>query len=163
MLRISKLAGAAALSAIAFSGVAMAQETPPAEETMPAEAPTETPAPDGEVTPTDVPPSDPSAPPAEAAPTEPSGPTPPVSREEQVAQVVEAEFPTYDADQSGALEREEFATWVTTLRQKSLEAQGRPPVPENEMSEWVKNAFAKADSDKSDNVSKSELQTFLMG
>ncbi|NJM50906.1 MAG: EF-hand domain-containing protein [Sphingomonadales bacterium] len=161
MLRLKQLAAPAALCVIAFSAPVMAQET--IEQQIP---------PPGSETPADAPPSDPAAEPApaEPAPAEPapaeaapSGPTPPTSREEQVEQVVEAEFPSYDADQSGALDKDEFAKWVSSLRQKSLEAQGRPPVPENEMAEWTKNAFAKADSDKSDNVSKTELKSFLMG
>ena len=95
----------------------------------------------------------------ETAPAEPAAPT----REDTVRQVVESEFATYDADQSGELDQDEFGRWVSTLRQQSLESQGRPPVPENEMKDWAKNAFAKADADKSEKVSKAELQSFLMG
>src|SRR3546814_1817580 len=35
---------------------------------------------------------------------------------EQVAQIVNQEFPTYDADTSGDLSETEFATWMTKLR-----------------------------------------------
>lgn len=128
-----------AASAIALSAPAIAQDaSPSADEVQP------------EV-----------SAPAEAPEAAPAPATP--SREEAVKQLVESEFAAYDEDQSGELSKEEFAKWVSALRSKSLTSQGRPPVPENEMAEWAKNAFAKADADKSEKISKVELETFLTG
>jgi hypothetical protein len=152
----------ATASLLALSGAAVAQST----ETAPQEMPTTGPAPSTEVPaeapPSETPPTE-SAPPAGSAPTEPAPSTAAPSREDTVKQVVEAEFSTYDADKNGELSKTEFTEWVTKLRQNSLASQGKPPVPDTEMQEWAKNAFAKSDSDKSKTVSKTELETFLMG
>ncbi|MBK6414224.1 calcium-binding protein [Sphingopyxis sp.] len=76
----------------------------------------------------------------------------------QIAQIVDKEFPTYDADANGDLNNAEFATWM-----KKLRAATEPGVdPESaEVKTWIGQAFAAADGDKSGAVNKSELTGFL--
>jgi len=158
MLKQMLLIGVAAIS---FP--ALAQETPPSGDDM---APTEqmptnpapdtaTPPVDPSTTPTDptTPPSDPTTPPAGEATTEPGAATP-----DQVAQIVNQEFPTYDADASQELNENEFATWMKKLRTAT-----DPTVdPESEqVKSWIGQAFAAADADKSGGVTKEELTGFL--
>ena len=152
MLKQMLLIGAAAVS---FP--ALAQTTAPAADpaapptaiepatapdaTMPAE-PAPAPAPDAS-----APPAATEAAPAAAAAT----PT-------QIAQIVEKEFPTYDADANGDLNNAEFASWM-----KKLRAATEPSVdPESaEVKTWIGQAFAAADGDKSGAVNKTELTGFL--
>ena len=94
--------------------------------------------------------------PAQSADAAPAGE--PVAGADQVAQVVEAEFPTYDKDADGELKSEEFGQWMVALRSASdpsTDAQSA------EVKTWVDGAFASADADKSDTVSKIELTGFL--
>lgn len=152
MLKQMLLIGAAAVS---FP--ALAQTTPPAAD--PAAAATSQPAP-----------TDPTTPPAEPAPapgtsTPPAGdpaaqpaPSGTAASPTQVAQIVEQEFPTYDADKSGELSDAEFASWMKKLRTAT-----DPSVdPESaDVKTWVGQAFTAADGDKSGQVSKTELTGFL--
>ena len=135
MLKQMLFVGAAALS---FP--ALAQETPMTDPTAPppAEMPT-APAPAHEAT-------------AQPAPSGTAAtPT-------QVAQIVDQEFPTYDADGNGELNEAEFAAWM-----KKLRAATDPSVDtESEaVKSWIGQAFAAADSDKSSGVNKAELTAFL--
>src|SRR3546814_20397889 len=76
----------------------------------------------------------------------------------QVAQIVNQEFPTYDADTSGDLNQTEFATWMTRLRTAT-----DPTV--DPQSEQVKSLlghdFDAADAETSGAVRKEELTGFL--
>ena len=150
-------------SAFAFASPALALQanTPPAEPVTteapaeaaaPAEATTdvvtETPAQDS-VTPVAP------APVAEAAPAKANAST-------QVAQVVEADFPTYDTDKNGELSETEFAAWMLKLK-ASAPAQAGAPTAEAELKAWTGQAFAQADVDKSKAISKGELTNFLSG
>lgn len=118
--------------------------------------------------PAPLPGSPPSAPPS-SAPADPAAAAPPTeaapkSKEDTVKEVVSAEFPTYDADKSGDLNKAEFGKWVTTLREQTMAQQGKPStMTEGEKTSWIKNAFTKADTDKSKKVSQTELETFLLG
>jgi hypothetical protein len=76
----------------------------------------------------------------------------------QVAQVVDAEFPTYDTDSNGTLSGTEFAAWMVALKTKSDPAT-KATSPETK--KWNDAAFAQADTDKSKSVSKTELTGFL--
>ncbi|MDZ7588753.1 MAG: EF-hand domain-containing protein [Parasphingorhabdus sp.] len=81
-----------------------------------------------------------------------------------VTALVEQQFSTYDVDGSGDLNKEEFAKWVTTLREQSMKAQGATAAADpGEMTKWADNAFAAADTDKNSTISKPELSGFLMG
>jgi hypothetical protein len=110
-----------------------------------------------------APQADLSAPPPMTDPA-PAAPAPEPTKAVQVKQVVEANFPTYDTDQSGDLNDTEFAEWLTVMRQKSAEAKGvSDTMPESKKKEWMQAAFTKADADQSKVISKSELETFLLG
>ncbi|WP_448502607.1 hypothetical protein [Sphingomonas sp.] len=77
---------------------------------------------------------------------------------DQIAQIVDAEFPTYDKSGTGEVNKEEFAEWMVALRSASepgVDAQSA------EVQGWVEQAFAQADTDSSDGVSKEELTAFL--
>jgi hypothetical protein len=141
----------AAATTLAIITPAMAQDTsapPPPPQEMPAPAPS----------------SAPTGPAQSAPPGDPAAAAAPKSKEETIKEVVSAEFPTYDADKSGDLNKDEFGKWVTTLREQTMAQQGKPAtMTDAEKASWVKNAFAKADADKSKKVSQAELETFLMG
>lgn len=139
-------------SAIALSAPAIAQET-----STPPEAPA------SEST-TTQPPAEAQIPaPAEGtpAPAQDSATQPQPAGASQVAQVIEADFPSYDKDGNGELSKEEFSAWMLKLRAAS--AQPGAAAPETELTAWAGAAFAQADSDKSQSVSKGELTTFLAG
>ncbi|MCH4892164.1 MULTISPECIES: hypothetical protein [unclassified Sphingomonas] len=77
---------------------------------------------------------------------------------DQIAQIVETEFPTYDKDSSSDLNQEEFGAWMVALRTASepgVNAQSA------EVKTWTGQAFASADADKSSTVTKAELTSFL--
>ncbi|RHW16589.1 EF-hand domain-containing protein [Sphingomonas gilva] len=89
-----------------------------------------------------------------SAPTEQA----PAAGPAQVAEVVKAEFPTYDKDSSGSLSDTEFASWMGALRKAS------EPTVDTESAEvktWIEGAFASADTDKDKAVTEGELTTFL--
>lgn len=94
--------------------------------------------------------------PAQTTPTEQAVPAAaaPANQDAQVAQVLDAEFPTYDKDQSGSLSKAEFAAWMDTLKSKA-DPSAKPDAA------WNTAAFAKADGDKSKSVTKEELASFL--
>ncbi len=137
----------AAVTTLALATPVIAQDTAPSPAQPPVKempAPSSDPAPDT-----------PSSAPVQSAPK---------TKEETIKEVVSAEFPSYDADKSGDLNKVEFGKWVTTLREQTMAQQGKPStMSEAEKTSWVKNAFAKADADKSKKVSQAELETFLMG
>jgi hypothetical protein len=131
------------------SGGTMQPSTPPASEPAPSTAPAPQ---SGAPTATD--------PAAPAAPAADSG----ADKSAAVAQVVEAEFPTYDADKSTDLTKSEFTKWVSVLKAKSDAAQGKADkMAAADMTKWANDAFASADADKSKKVSKDEMIKFLQG
>lgn len=75
-----------------------------------------------------------------------------------VAQVVEAEFASYDGDADGELTQTEFARWMTALRASQPGGTG-----EGDSASWANAAFAQADTDSNSKVSRGELTTFLQG
>lgn len=173
MIRLFTVSSALALAA---ASPTIAQQADPAAPTA-APAPTEAPAeldapmsaqPAEPATPaTPATPADPatgtSATPATpATPAEPAAPAAD-ARAATVAQLVETEFPSYDADKSGDLNQGEFAKWVLALHEKAEQAQAATAMDEKAKVTWTKNAFATADVDKSKKISKAELQTFLLG
>lgn len=166
MTRLFALSSAIALAAAA---PAMAQQTGPAAMPAPeAPAPTEAPdsidAPDASqpapVAPVDEPTTaGQPAPAAEATPAAPAAD----ARTSHIAKLVEAEFPSYDADKSGDLNQPEFAKWVLALHAKAEQAQAATKMDDKAKATWAKNAFATADVDKSKKISKAELNSFLLG
>ena len=98
--------------------------------------------------------------PADATQTAAAQPatTQPATGADQVASVVETEFPTYDANKDGKLEKAEFASWMVKLKQAS---DPKATATDAKTKSWVASAFAQADKDKSKSVSKPELIGFL--
>ncbi|WP_137751720.1 calcium-binding protein [Sphingopyxis sp. L1A2A] len=155
MLKQMLLIGAAAVSfpVLAQTTAPAADSAAPTTAAEPAPVPESTMPTDPATTPASAP--DASAPPAatEPAPAAGTAATP-----TQIAQIVEKEFPTYDADANGDLNNMEFAAWM-----KKLRAATEPGVdPESaEVKAWIDQAFAAADGDKSGAVNKTELTGFL--
>lgn len=71
--------------------------------------------------------------------------------------LIASEFPTYDKDANGVLDKTEFASWMGALKAKS----GEKPLAAAEQAKWTNGAFATADKDKSKSVTLVELQTYL--
>jgi len=82
----------------------------------------------------------------------------PAAGADQVATVVQTEFPTYDANQDGKLEKAEFASWMVKLKQAS---DPKASAESAATKKWVSAAFAQADTDKSQSISQPELIGFL--
>lgn len=142
------------IGAAAMSFPALAQAADPAADPMTPPTATE-PAPMPEST---MPPSEPmpdtTTPPAASEPA----PTSAAASPTQIAQIVDQEFPAYDADADGNLNEAEFAAWMKKLRVAT-----DPSVdPESaDVKSWIGQAFAAADADKSGGVDKAELTGFL--
>lgn len=81
---------------------------------------------------------------------------------DQITAIVEAEFPTYDADKSGQLEQAEFGAWIAALKAQEAKATGKV-MADAEVQTYAAGAFVAADADKSAAVTKAELVTFLAG
>lgn len=100
-----------------------------------------------------------------AVPATPATPAAPTTSAEPravtVQRVVDAEFPTYDANTNGNLESDEFSKWVLALYDRSGDANA--PKDEAAKAKWAKAAFASADTDKNKSISKAEMNTFLVG
>ena len=100
---------------------------------------------------------------AEAAPADPAAApvqtaAQPVTKADQIAQVVSTEFPSYDKDSSGSLNETEFSSWMVALKTAS------DPTTKAESAAtktWVNQAFATADTDKNKSLSKTEVTGFL--
>jgi hypothetical protein len=145
------------IGAAAVSFPALGQTTAPAADPMSPPTTSEpTPAPDTTMptNPAPVPTPDASAPPA----ADQSAPSSAAATPTQIAQIVNTEFPTYDADANGDLNEAEFSAWM-----KKLRAATDPSVdPESaDVKAWIGQAFAAADADKSGAVNKTELTGFL--
>ena len=87
--------------------------------------------------------------PAAAAPAAPE----PAATPQDPKAIIATEFPTYDKDGNGELNRTEFNAWLTALKEKAGGSAMKPA----EMTAWLKTAFAKADKDKDNGVSLPEL------
>lgn len=136
MLKQLLLIGAAAVSfpALAQTTEPVGDEVPPA--TQPAPAP------------------DASAPPAGDTAAQPATAATPT----QIAQIVDQEFATYDADANGALNEAEFAAWMKKLRtatDPSVDTESEA------VKTWIDQSFTASDGDKSGGVDKAELTAFL--
>ena len=78
-----------------------------------------------------------------------------------VQKLVDAEFPAYDANKNGDLEQSEFGKWVLALYAASGDAAA--PKDPAAKDKWSKAAFATADADKNNAVTKAEMNVFLVG
>ena len=162
------------LSAALIAAPALAQEAaPPASTNSAQPGARQTPqpatdAPTGEATPTSqATPSaqpTPSASPSPAATPAPSATptpsaTPQANSADAVATVVSTDWSKYDGDTDDKLSKDEFAKWMTALR----EANPAQKAQVKDVGAWTTAAFVQADKDKNGAVSKAELQTFLKG
>lgn len=161
MLKYVFLAGAmtVAVPVAAQTADSPAMSSPDQTQT----APMSQPMPDSATTtaPAQSAPMDSAAAPTQAAPAQ-SAPAQtaaqPAATATQVAQVVDSEFPTYDADKDGKLSATEFSAWMVALKSKA-DPSTKAGAPETK--KWVDAAFAQADTDKSKSLTKAELTGFL--
>jgi hypothetical protein len=137
------------LSAITLAAPALAQTAAPPASTNAAQSATtvqQAPQPA-----TDAPAAQsPTATQAEAAPANPA---------DAVAAVVANDWAKYDGNTDGNLSKEEFASWMTALREQNPAQKAAV----KDVNAWTTAAFTQADKDKSGAVSKDELQGFLKG
>ncbi len=77
---------------------------------------------------------------------------------DQIAQVVDTQFPTYDKNGDGKLSKAEFGQWMVALKSQT-DPSTKADAPATK--KWVGTAFAQADTDKDKAVSKAELTGFL--
>ena len=150
MLKYALLAGAMTIAA-----PALAQSTTTSPQTAPTAMPG---AADPSMSPTQTAPGQ--TPPTQSAPsqtTQTAQAMQPASSD-QVAQVVDTEFPTYDKNGDGKLSTSEFSAWMVALKTKT-DPSTKPDAPETK--KWVAAAFAQADTDKSKSLTKPELTSFL--
>ncbi len=153
MLRILTASSLLALAATP----AMAQQADPMQPS---------PSPETSAT-TQTAPVGPSAEPAMTAPAEPAAQAAPSApapepKEVTVQKLVDAEFPTYDANSNGDLDQAEFSKWVLALHNASGDPKAAA-MDDAAKGKWAKDAFASADADKSKKISKLEMNTFLLG
>ena len=107
----------------------------------------------------------PAQPPASTSPiTAPQPAAPqtaaPATTPDSIASIVEAEFPAYDANKDSQLDQSEFSRWMTALKDQEMKATGSI-MAADQLTTWVSSAFSTADKDKSANVSRAELITYL--
>lgn len=102
--------------------------------------------------------------PAAPAPAQPQGATPaaPASPANSIASIVDAEFPAYDVNKDGQLDQSEFSRWMLALKDQEMKSTGTM-LPADQVTAWANGAFTTADKDKSSNVSKPELISYLSG
>ncbi|AXJ96823.1 MULTISPECIES: EF-hand domain-containing protein [unclassified Sphingomonas] len=82
----------------------------------------------------------------------------PATGTQQVASIVDTEFPSYDANKDGQLTRAEFDDWMLKLKEKS-DPSATPDSPATK--KWLGAAFTQADKDRNKQISKAELLGFL--
>ncbi len=150
MLKYALLAGAMTIAAPALAQSTMTSPQTAPTATTGAADPSMSPA---QTAPGQTPPTQ--SAPAQSAQTAQA--TQPASSD-QVAQVIDTEFPTYDKNGDGKLSAAEFGDWMVALKTKTDPAT-KPGTPETK--KWVAAAFAQADTDKNKSLSKPELTSFL--
>lgn len=101
--------------------------------------------------------------PQQAAPAAPEGQqAQPATSGDAVASIVDTEFPAYDQNHDGQLDKAEFSRWMVALKDQELKATGKS-LPPAEVTAWADGAFITADTDKSATISKPELIAYLSG
>ena len=86
----------------------------------------------------------------------------PATSGDAVAAIVESEFPAYDQNHDGQLDKAEFSRWMVALKDQEMKATGKTLAPA-EVTAWADGAFVTADTDKSATISKPELIGYLSG
>ncbi|AMK22506.1 MULTISPECIES: EF-hand domain-containing protein [unclassified Sphingobium] len=100
--------------------------------------------------------------PQEAAPAQQGNQAQPATSGDAVASIVDTEFPAYDQNHDGQLDKSEFSRWMVALKDQELKATGKSLAPA-EVTAWADGAFVTADADKSTSISKPELIAYLSG
>jgi hypothetical protein len=142
-------------TALVIAAPAMAQQTPSADQGATPNAP-QSAQPAVPATPAQPQSSAPATP---ATPAQPATPANPAG---SVASIVDSEFPAYDANSDGQLDKSEFSRWMLALKDQEMKATGKT-LPADQVTAWADGAFTSADSDKSTTVSKPELISYLSG
>jgi hypothetical protein len=141
-------------TALAVAAPAMAQQaTSPDQGAMPQSTQPATPASPAQPQP---------AQPQPATPAQPAQPAAPANPGNTVASIVDSEFPAYDANSDGQLDKAEFSRWMVALKDQEMKATGKT-LPAEQVTAWADGAFTSADSDKSTTISKPELISYLSG
>lgn len=96
--------------------------------------------------------------PADTASPAPAASEAPASAPSDPASIIRTEFPVYDKDANGSLNKAELATWLKALKSASPDAKPMAPADETK---WIDTSFTDADADKSASVSVAELTTYL--
>jgi hypothetical protein len=94
-----------------------------------------------------------------ATTTSGSGTASTANASDAVAAVVSNDWAKYDGDTNGGLSKDEFAKWMTALREQNPAQKAQV----TDVDAWTTAAFTQADKDKNGAVSKDELQGFLKG
>lgn len=94
--------------------------------------------------------------PGTAVPSQSSTETP----ADTVASIVDSEFPAYDANGDGQLDKAEFSRWMVALKDQEMKSSGEK-LAATEVTAWTDGAFKTADTDKNTSISKLELITYL--
>ena len=136
-------------TALAITAPAIAQEAATPQQGTTPTAPAQTP------------PAQPDAATQPGAAAQPQAASP-SSQANTVASIVDSEFPAYDLNKDGQLDKAEFSKWMVALKDQEMKATGKT-LPPAEVTAWAEGAFATADADKSTSVSKPELVSFLGG
>lgn len=98
----------------------------------------------------------------DSAPTTAQAQPAPTNSSSAVQTAVNTGFGKYDADGDGNLTEAEFKTWIAALKTDEIKATGQS-VNTAEVTAYANAAFASADADKDQKVSKAEVTGFLGG
>lgn len=98
-----------------------------------------------------------------ATPADPSTgtsatPATPSAQANDPATILKTEFPVYDKDANGDLNKDEFSTWLLALKKAAPQ---QTMLTDQQQTEWLGKAFTDADADKSTSISLAELTTYL--
>ena len=89
-----------------------------------------------------------------------TAPSPAQTPADTVASIVDSEFPAYDANGDGQLDKAEFSRWMVALKDQEMKSSGAK-LAAADVATWADGAFKTADTDKSVSVSKPELISYL--
>ena len=98
----------------------------------------------------------------DAPPTTAQAQPAPTNSATAVQTAINTGFGKYDADDDGNLTEAEFKTWIAALKTDEMKATGQS-VNSAEVTAYANAAFASADADKDQKVSKAEVTGFLGG
>lgn len=88
----------------------------------------------------------------------PAMPATPSAQANDPATILKTEFPVYDKDANGDLNKDEFSTWLLALKKAAPQ---QTTLTDQQQTEWLGKAFTDADADKSTSISLAELTTYL--